>query len=292
MNEEEKIIGDELKDWLQTQKNTIGKADENNCQVKSLRAATSSPRLVMNVTEVGPVSATARSRSMQLKKILNGRKNSSNLNNQKYNNLLETFKNNPSSGFTSLIDLAFRSANINLTDGLQGFEVTRMLNFINKLGSCPLVTLAHSDRIHYERKGKDWNTTVNQIVNYYVGVSDEDKTKIRNSLINLTKVAISHKKAEQSENLFTQGSLIVNNDYIYLWLLTSNVTVVAHKQKKGTVVQETLDINRYQFRFSIANWNKYYAEIVAKEHINSMDDWLNDNNTPAGSSEVLLTCFM
>ena len=68
---------------------------------------------------------------------------------------------------------------------------------------------------------------VNQIVNYYVGVSDEDKTKIRNSLINLTKVAISHKKAEQSENLFTQGSLIVNNDYIYLWLLTSNVTVVA-----------------------------------------------------------------
>ena len=51
MNEEEKIIGDELKDWLQTQKNTIGKADENNCQVKSLRAATSSPRLVMNVTE-------------------------------------------------------------------------------------------------------------------------------------------------------------------------------------------------------------------------------------------------
>lgn len=310
MNNENEILIDSFKNWINEQKvnfeennnsnetsyacntRTISSSRTGSSGSRSSRSLRTSPILVMNYTHLGRLSDTAINRARRLSSQLKGRTNSSSLTPDEKKSLMEIFKENPTSGFTSIIDFIFKGYNINPAQGLRGCDINNLLKAVNSISSCPLVTLSHSDTIHYDRKSKDWNTSINDIVNYYVGVSNADKAKIRNSLINLTSAAISNKKTEQSDNLFLQGSLIVESDYIYLWIFNSRVSIVANKKKGGTVVQTVFDINRNQFKFSIENWNKNYAEIIMQEHIKAMDDWLNDNTTPEGDNAVALTCFV
>ncbi|MBE6050193.1 MAG: hypothetical protein E7214_05885 [Clostridium sp.] len=313
-NKKDTILIESFDNWIQEQKANFKECKKNNSSEFEASTKTGrvyeddkdilldpnldtkvesvDPKLIMNFTHLGSLSSTAMNRARLLSSRLKGKTNSSALTPTETKSILEIFKENPTSGFTSIIDFIFKGYNIDPTKGLSGYKINTLLNAINKLSSCPLITLSHSDTIHYDRKSKDWNTSINDIVNYYVGVSTEDKARIRSSLISITSAAISHKKTEQSDNLFLQGSLIVEKDYIYLWIFNSNVRVVANKKKGGTVVQTVFDITRNQFKFSVENWNKNYAEIMMKEHIKSMDDWLNDNCTPEGSNTVALTCFV
>lgn len=265
---------------------------EKAFKMPSMRGASNNDHaiLVQNVTATGSKAEEERSKSELLDEFLGGLPDGSSLNNEDRYKLLQVFKNNPSSGCTSLMDMARVAAGFDPTEPFNDDNLVKFRNYLKRVANCPLMTINYADTVNYDKKESNWDDAINGIVDLFEGIESNQKNKIKDSLVNLTKCAISHTKTEQSTTLFTQSTINVDNNGLYFYAYYSSVKIVADKKKGHTVVQTKFNISRIKLRFYTEYWSSY-AEKVMDAHVKSFEDWLNENNTKNGGSKPNLTCF-
>lgn len=265
---------------------------EKAFKMPSLRGASNNGNatLTQKVTATGSKAEEERLRSKSLDGFLGGLPDGSSLDDDNQEQLLQVFKNNPSSGCTSLMDMARVAAGFDPTEPFNDDNLVKFRNYLKRVANCPLMTINYADTVSYDKKVSDWNDAIKGMVDLFEGIETSQKNKIKDSLINLTKCALSHTKTEQSTTLFTQSTINVDNSGLYFYAYYSSVKIVADKKKGHTVVQNKFNISRIKLRFYTEYWPSY-AEKVMNAHVKSFDNWLNDNNTPDGDNMPDLFCF-
>ncbi|MFT5971145.1 MAG: hypothetical protein ACI8ZO_001664, partial [Flavobacteriales bacterium] len=87
----------------------------------------------------------------------------------------------PATGCAMCMSLAAEGSGFNPASPAQAGNMTGFLNYVNQLDQCPILhnELNDSPSVSW---GSDWNTTINNILSYYVGIDQSSLNEIRNSL--------------------------------------------------------------------------------------------------------------
>ncbi|MBE6050194.1 MAG: hypothetical protein E7214_05890 [Clostridium sp.] len=283
-----KNLGENLERWLSETKSEM--QIEKAFNIPSMRGGTSNRPLNQRVVATGNKLNEELELSQDIDDFLGGLDDGSSLDDKTQKELLEVFKKNPTSGCTSLIDMARNSSGFDPTQPFKDDNINKFKVYLKKVATCPLMTVCYADTQHYDRKTSDWKKAINAIVDLYEGIASTEKSKIEKSLVNLADCALSNTKTTQSMSLFTQSTVDTNRDGLCLYVYYSYVEIKADEKKGHTVTQTKFDISRIKLKFYTEYWPTY-AEKVMNIHVKSLDSWLDSNNTPDGDDKPNLLCF-
>jgi hypothetical protein len=204
------------------------------------------------------------------------------------------FKKRPMDGCTSLLNMARVKAGFNPTAGMTGTNATAYADFIKRVMACPLFNLDMNDQQSVHRDSSDYDQLIDAVVNTFDGVESEDKDKIKTSVQNLVKAAASNSNTTETTDLFVQNVLYAgdsssNQPAYAIYIYSSHVQMTDNKSKGHHSMQEDFSVQRTKLTFRINDWQYFSDAVWGKQHT-SVDDWLDDNTTPAGNSTTLVTC--
>jgi len=198
-----------------------------------------------------------------------------------YDAMLQAFKNSPATGCTTVMDMARINAGFNPVQSLQEGNYNAFINYVNTLIQSPFFEAYPPSNEQYQKRNEDWNSVVNGIANYYQGITEADRNRIRMSLYRLIEAAKSRHDNWQSQTLFVQKTVQVNNDNIIVFIYQSNVTLIEHGGK-NTSTETFFNVTKIILRFYVEHWEKY-AKYVMNKHIKLVRDWLDENSTQAAA---------
>ena len=158
-----------------------------------------------------------------------------------------------------------------------GANAAAFQSYLGKIGSCPLFVLQMSDTLQYTRDTSDWNEVIDAIADTFTGIQADDKASIVRSLKSLAQAASSNMSTTETENLFVQSALDVD-DVVTLYLYSSSVSFVETKGKGYDTKQTTFDITRIELLFQSALWPEYVPQVAAM-FTSSVNSWLLNNST-------------
>lgn len=150
--------------------------------------------------------------------------------------------------------------------------------YLTNIGSCPLFIIKMADTLSYQRNTSDWNSVIQDIANTFQGIAAGDQNAIVKGLTSLAQAASSTMSTKQTENLFVQNAMNLDN-VVTLYLYSSTVTFWEESGKGFDTKQTSFNISRCELQFQAGLWPSYAAAVAAK-FTSSVDDWLNNNTTP------------
>lgn len=216
---------------------------------------------------------------------------------------LEEFRTNYASGCTTVLSLAQKSTEYNPFYNSE----SEFFKYLEAIIKCPFFLLASFEEICLERKEKNWNSMLDEIVNLYDGVMEIDRQKIKNSIINLIKSVCSQKKNFCSQKLFFQSVINVQNnktslkvtenetcDRVQVYLYYTVIDLYDTKSKSVESRQSHVTMKRCTLDFNKSTWYEN-AHLIKKENASFVTDWLADKemnvkNMPTLTSSIL-PCF-
>ncbi|MEC4816464.1 MAG: hypothetical protein SAK29_24830, partial [Scytonema sp. PMC 1069.18] len=196
---------------------------------------------------------------------------------EQYEVLLKAFKDSPATGCTTVMDMARISTGFNPAAPLQEGNYSAFIDYVNTLTSSPFFEVYPSSNEEYRRVNEDWNRVVDDIVNYYQGITDADRGRVRMSLYQLIQAAVSRRDSWQSQTLFVQNTVQATNNNLIVFIYQSNVAIIEHGRKR-TSTETFFKITKIILKFYVEHWVNY-AELVIKTHIKLVRDWLDENST-------------
>lgn len=193
---------------------------------------------------------------------------------------------NPALGAANLANMARVSAGYNPTDlSNAGASTTQYQAFVQKLVNCPLFILKLSDHQSITKTSSDWNTMIDAIANTFEGIADKDKNSIVSGLKNLAQAASSKMSTEETESVFVQNVINVDNVISY-YLYSSKTSFVEKKGKGYDTKQSSFDILKLRLEFQTDLWPMYWQKVKAAFD-GSIDDWLKGNKTSTAGTKPI-----
>lgn len=192
----------------------------------------------------------------------------------------------PATGCTMLLTLAREQSGYDPTLPAQAGSATKFLAYVQQVLVCPLFSVILNDHITPGFSG-DWNSVIDQMVTYFPQIPEEDLTVLKNGLYEIAAAASSSPATNETLNMFSQATLIVDVEIdVCMYQTTVQMKTTVHtggKHEPDTVSnQASLSLYRVHLRFNSAEWPGQ-AEDVHKQCQQSLDDWLANNATPVGS---------
>ena len=195
----------------------------------------------------------------------------------------------PATGCAMCMSLAAEGSGFNPASPAQAGNMTGFLNYVNQLYQCPVLhnELNDSPSVSW---GSDWETTINNILSYYVGIDPSSLNEIRNSLRDCARAAASNPNTTQRTDLFVQNTMNVGGDLkVYLYKSFIEMVYVSKdggKNEPNIRRDEThFKIYRVIFDFDQSKWPEYSKIIMPKTN-SSLNSWLNDNS-PAQNAKPI-----
>lgn len=195
----------------------------------------------------------------------------------------------PATGCAMCLSLAAEGSGFNPASPAQAGNMSGFLNYINQLYQCPILNnqLNDSPSVSW---GSDWNTTITNILSYYVGIAPTDLTEIHNSLWDCARAAASNPNTTQKTDLFVQNTMNIGGDLkVYLYKSFIQMIYVSKgggKNEPDIRRDETnFKIYRVIFDFDESRWPDYSKTIISKTNA-SLNSWLNDNS-PAQNAKPI-----
>ncbi len=189
----------------------------------------------------------------------------------------------PATGCAMCMSLAAESSDFNPASPAQAGNLTGFLNYVNELFKCPILNneLNDSPSVTW---GSDWETTITNILSYYVGIDQSSLNQIRMSLRDCARAAASNPNTTQRTDLFVQNTMHIGEDLkVYLYKSFIEMIYVSKdggKNEPDIRRDEThFKIYRVIFDFKQSEWPDY-AKIIMPQTDASLDSWLN-NNSPS-----------
>ncbi|MBN3845584.1 MULTISPECIES: hypothetical protein [Burkholderiaceae] len=195
----------------------------------------------------------------------------------------------PATGCAMAMSLAQRASGFNPSSPAAAGNLNGFLAYVGQLLQCPLFSAQLKDEVTPNMSG-DWNSVINQIVGYYVGIAAQDLQDIRAGLWSLAQAASSTPSTNETQNLFTQNTLNAGADlqvYLYQSFIDMR-TDVQHggKHSPDTVTNNaSLQLWRTILRFDSQHWPAY-APVIMSQTDATLQSWLNDTTTPQGPVKV------
>lgn len=199
---------------------------------------------------------------------------------------VQKLEQSPATGCTMILTLAREQSGYDPTVPAQTGSVEKFLSYVNQVLLCPLFRTILNDHIQPGFSG-DWNSVIEQIASYYVGIPDDDIYTLKQSLSAIAAAASSSPSTNQTMNMFSQATLNANSDidvYMYHTFIQMKTTVHQGGKHEPDKVsnQASLSLYRVQLGFNSQEWPGQ-AEKVHEQTQQSLADWLANNSTPVGS---------
>lgn len=210
-----------------------------------------------------------------------------------YQKLLKVFKDAPTTGCATVLDMARQSSGYNpLVLADDGENEKNFKDYIKRILDAPFFHIVSSDSSEYNNTTQDWNKLIDFISDLYDGVTDRDKKQIVKSIKSLVNIAASEVDEKQNKSLFIQSTLEVDQEVIQLYIYSSNLTMQrTSKRMKPDSSDTHITIHKAVLNFYIDLWPSS-AEKVMNKHVKRLDSWLDDNTAKEKTSKkVNLTCL-
>lgn len=200
---------------------------------------------------------------------------------------VEALKQSPATGCTMIMTLAREASGFNPTIPAQAGSLEKFMAYVDQILRCPIFSAVYRDRVQPVYSG-DWNSVINSILSFYVGIPARDLDTIRQSLVSAAAAASSNPSTNQKLNVFAQSTVNVDSPtaidvYLYQTFVQMKTTVTPGGKNEPDRVsnQAYTDLYRVRLLFKSAEWPAQ-AEKVHQQTQDSLSDWLVDNSAPQG----------
>jgi len=188
---------------------------------------------------------------------------------------LDTLRNNYGTGCSTILDIARISAKFN------PFESSTVVfnKYIQAILASPFFSLKKYETTDHHRGDSNWNSAIDSIVGLYDGIQDGDRTKIKDSLVNLARSASTKKDIRNSHTMFLQSVLKLDQGTVTAYLYSSSIELEETTKKGFDSKQLDVSIKRLELSFNEQLWYQY-AHLVNKKTVKLITDWITDNSVP------------
>jgi hypothetical protein len=153
--------------------------------------------------------------------------------------------------------------------------------YLKKVKTAPYFTTLLSRTVELVNRSKDFNALIDAVADTFVGIAEEDKKGVVNSLGKLAKLAASTSETRQTEDLFLQSTIYVGEE-IELFIYNSHVEMESHESKGSTTSQSLFRIHTLKVRLLKGVFSRN-SEKIRKATDRSVDEWGENNQSREGN---------
>lgn len=153
--------------------------------------------------------------------------------------------------------------------------------YIRQLDKVPFMLLTSNDQVKQSYSSSNYDVLINNIVSLYEGVSQADKSQIKESITTLAKSVFAKSKSEVWSNLFSQSTLnyvSVFEIYFYVYYTTLHMRH-EDKGKDGVSDFQEYTVNRAVYRVYPEKIHAYAKKLAILDTKN-VDDWMDESTSP------------
>lgn len=169
-------------------------------------------------------------------------------------------------------------------------ELARVFGkYVTEIDKNPFFHLLTNESNKEVFNSSDYNLLIDQVINMYKGVSENDLNAIKTSISDMAKSVFGQKSAEQWKNLFSQSTLDLSNlENPRFYLYYTTLHMYHNQDGKSEVKQESYEVQRTEYVI-LPDLIRANAPTLASLDKKSVDDWLSESASPEQPNVKL--CF-
>ncbi|SPP31274.1 hypothetical protein ARAF_0392 [Arsenophonus endosymbiont of Aleurodicus floccissimus] len=130
----------------------------------------------------------------------------------------------PANALAIMSTMAMTSAGYNATKPNLIGSVNAYATYTNLMRENPLLMISSDKSIDINYQYENYNNLIDKVVNVYEEISGFDKNKIKKSVTDLTKAALSYAELKNTDTTFTQGVIdSKSKEDLNFYINTSNI---------------------------------------------------------------------
>lgn len=200
---------------------------------------------------------------------------------------------NIGSAMGSILCRVMKKAKFNPADSIDNPNLTKSFDaFVKALGSCPFLTFSDLDRRAKSNKDSNYDGLINQVVGLYDGVSNADKSKLKDSIGDLAKSLINKKSAEETKEMLSVSTVdITTPTKPKLWVYHMRIEMKKMDGKSVVEIQKFF-VTKITYRVN-QKLIQSMANTLQKLDQKNIDEWVTDITSPetTGQSKEQKLCF-
>jgi hypothetical protein len=197
-----------------------------------------------------------------------------------------TFKECLAEGAANILNIAAKRTKFIPGKTTDPLAKEKLEAYISKVQTAPYYTTLLSRTVEVTNKSKDFNALIDAVADTFVGIAEEDKKGVINSLGKLAKIAASTKETKQTEDIFLQSTIYVG-DEIEVFIYNSHVEMQSDEEKGSTTSQSLFRVRTLKVRLLKGVFTRN-SEKIRVETDAGTDEWGEDNTTPEGTLKTNL----
>ena len=213
---------------------------------------------------------------------------------QNQSEIIDILANNPGNAVTSILGLAKTRTTWNPLDPDNSKNSQGFMDFVEQILRVPYFRITQSEHPTVNYEEENYDSLIDKVAELYEGITEVNKEKVKNSIVNLAKACTSRVNTQNTDTLFVQNSIQAsNNDIVVQLEQTYMLMERSHSTGKGAPKDKyktQVDVKVLELTFSSSLWTRDAAVKLAAKFVKSWDDWLNDNTTPDTARNVTF-CF-
>lgn len=161
--------------------------------------------------------------------------------------------------------------------------------YVECISRTPFFHLMSSEVQEQDFKVSNYDVLINQIMNIYEGIRDEDRKKIETSIRDMAKSLASKRTKRAKLNLFSQSTIDLRDvNSIHLYIYDTVLETYEQADGKGEIGMQSYTVRKSKF-VVLKDLIKAHADKLSTMDQKSVDDWLNDIKSPVKKDIQL--CF-
>lgn len=213
-------------------------------------------------------------------------------------NTAEELLKSPANALAIMSTMAMTSAGYNATKPNLNGNVNAYATYTNLMREHLLLIISQDKSLDINYQYENYNDLIDRIVNVYDGITGFDKNKIKKSVTDLAKAALSHAELKNTDTKFTQDVIVSKsiND-LNFYINTSNIEL----ERKSGGDGKNAPTDKYKSRVQLHNLVMAFhshmldlevAEMIVGEIKNDLKCWLCQVKTPnKGNKDNCATCL-
>ncbi|MCC5615138.1 hypothetical protein LC605_08610 [Nostoc sp. CHAB 5836] len=193
-------------------------------------------------------------------------------------------------GMQTIADLSRTRANYNPLDPQGTGNKQHFLQFTQNIADAPFLSLINASTTEVHQRSTDASVLVNSFVGAFVGIADNDKKQVEDSVTNLVNAALSWSNQQQRLSNFAQNLLQTNPSGVEFHLYSSVFEIYTTNNKGVITFESSYYLLRAVYQLSQASWNDI-KPIFDQQKKTSTEDWLNNMKTPTKSDGSRALCL-
>lgn len=221
-----------------------------------------------------------------------------NSNNTPVKNTAEELVKSPANALAMMTTMAMTAAGYDATKPNLKGNVNAYATYTNIMKDHPLLMISQDKAIDINYQYENYNDLIDRTVDLYEGIAGFDKNKIKKSVTDLAKAALSHAEQKNTDTTFTQGVIDSRSrDDLKFYINTSNIELERKSGGNGKNAPTDKFKSRIQINNLVMTFHTYaldlqMAEMILGDTRNDLKCWLCRVKTPnKGNKDNCATCL-